>query len=391
MAYWSAFFVVMLVGFVLEIARGRRFRRWLLISVLSVVFMGAPILIDFYAQTYDTEVWSGRVTSVDHKEEWDEYHPESTSCRTDSDGDRVCTTRKAYWEHHYAENYIYTSDGGRIEVDNPYSGGRSFNDSYPNTDGELEEFFPIGMPSASVHSYENRVNASYSLFKNKNIDLKLYPDLPDYPDSVYGYTDIPRIVGDIPNKKAATAYLNEVNSELNKQVEDPERPGKTKAWKEVNLIFVNVGADKPREYGLALQDKWQNGNKNDFVVSFSMDSSGRVQWAYAFSWSEVDILKLEVQDLVMGVGQVADFVDVIDPVADKVAELFVRKSFSDFDYLQIDPSGAVLTVVWILEVALMILHAYLVFKRKKIKPDKPKKKGGGIRRNRTSVTVTVEG
>ncbi|MBB6734556.1 hypothetical protein [Cohnella zeiphila] len=364
MAHWIAFFAVLLAGFFIEILRGRRFRRWLFVSFVAAVFLAGTVLADYYWQTYDTEVWSGTVSSVDHKEEWDEYHPETTTCTKDSSGEESCTTHEAYWEHHDAKNYIYTTDGGEIKVDNPYENGRSFDDDYPNSDAELAQFFPIGSPSASVHHYVNRVKASYSIFKNKDIDLDLYPDLPAYPDVVYGYTDIPRIVGDVPNKQAAEAYLNQANSLLNKQVDDPDNPGKTRSWKEVNLIFVNLGADKPREYGLALQDKWENGNKNDFIVSFSMDSGGRFQWVYAFSWSETDILKLEVQDLMMGMGPVTDFNDVIYPVAGKVADLFVRKQFADFNYLQIDPSGWAVAVIWVLEMGLILIHAWLAFRRK---------------------------
>jgi len=54
------------------------------------------------------------------------------------------------------------------------------------------------------------------------------------------------------------------------------------SWKQVNLIFVNVGADKPIEYGYALQDYWEGGNKNDFIVSFSMNSDGKLNWVYPF-------------------------------------------------------------------------------------------------------------
>jgi hypothetical protein len=62
---------------------------------------------------------------------------------------------------------------------------------------------------------------------------------------------------------------------------------------------LSIWEDKPMEYGFALQDKWQNGNKNDFTVSFSEKSDGTMNWAYAFSVSEIDILKLEVQDYLL--------------------------------------------------------------------------------------------
>lgn len=317
--------------------------------LLSVLLVG----IDYLVKTTDIEVWSGRVIGWEHVEEWDEWHPPVTTCTTDSKGRQSCTTRPGYYEHHYAENYIKTTDNGKFKV-NRAPDGTKFNDKYPNTTDELKKYWPYGTPSASTHTYQNKVQASYSIYKHENINIKNYPDLPDYPKDVHDYIHIDRILGDVPNKKAALKALAEANSELNKFIPDPEKEGKMKSWKEVNLIFVNVGLNKPIEYGYALQDKWEGGNKNDFVISFSLDENNNILWVYPFSWSEVEILKIEIRDWLLDQKQITDFVPVVNKVSQMVADKFERKEFADFNYLQIEVSSWVNITIVIFHIIIAI-------------------------------------
>jgi hypothetical protein len=365
MIYWGSFFFVLIVGFILEyFVFNRKWLRFAAISAIALLMLGIVVGIDFYARTADTEVWSGRIVDAQHKEEYDEWHPESCTTSTDDKGRTTRSCTPGYWEHHDAENHIKTTDNGWFSVSRSMDGEVRFNDSFPNRTAELAKFFPEGTPSASTHTYVNKVQASYSIFKNKGIDPKDYPGLPKYPENVENYVSVPRFVGDIPDKDAIIDKLDEWNAELNKPVPDPDKPGKTKPWKEVNLIFVNVGEDKPREYGLALQDSWQNGNKNDFTVSFSLNKDGTVAWAYAFSWSEVDILKLEVQDILMGSGKITDFAPIVDKVANLVSEKFVRKQFADFNYIQIELSGVSTGILWIMQFLLLAVHGVLAYQEK---------------------------
>jgi len=196
--------------------------------------------------------------------------------------------------------------------------------------------------------------------KHKQIDVKQYPDLPEYPKEVHDYFYIDRILGNVPNKQNALIDLNKWNTELNKDISDPDKPGKTKSWKQVNLIFVNVGENKPQEYGFALQDKWEGGNKNDFVVSFSMNNDGKLNWVYPFSWSESEELKLDVIDYMMNQKQIKDFIPVVDQVSKKVADKFVRKQFADFSYLQIDISNVATVFIWVFNIGILVGYvAYL--------------------------------
>ena len=309
--YLIPILILFLVSIIIEYNTDKKYICTIVVTVIATIVTLIIVGVNISSQTMDTEIWSGKITKVEHKEEFDEWHEPTTETYTDSNGNIQTRIIDGYWEHHYAENYITTSDNGRMSVNGSIDGKVKFDDKYPNSNEELEQHYKVGTPTASEHTYENKVQASYSIYKNKDIDLEKFKDLPEYP-SAKNYFEIDRMIGEVPNKTKALERLNFWNTELNKQIPDPEREGKTRSWKQVNLIFVNVGQDKPEEYGFALQDKWEGGNKNDFIISFSMDKQGNVNWVYPFSWSEVEGLKLEVRDYIMSQKQIKDFAPIVN-------------------------------------------------------------------------------
>jgi hypothetical protein len=339
-------FVILMVGLLVwEIIRhGKTWVFSLIMLGIGLVLYSIIIAIDYSVQTTDTEVWSGTVTGWEHIEEWDEWIPPVTTCTSDAKGNQTCTTTPGYWEHHYAENYIETSDNGSVYVDT-LPDGREMDDSYPNDTDELKKYWKEGTPTASTHSYKNKVQASYSVFKHEDIDLEDFPNLPNYPDKVRQDLYIDRFVGSVPNKEEINDLLSEWNAKLGHS-------------KQVNIIFVNVGANKSMEHGFALQDKWEGGNKNDFVVTFSMDTSGNIDWVYPFSWSEVETLKLNIKDYMMTYGKVDDFKPIINEVAKMIEKDFVRKEFADFEYLHIDVSATAKVFLWIVTFVLIGLRGF---------------------------------
>lgn len=318
------------------------------VIVLAVVYLlfVATYAIDFMAQTTDEEIWSGKVVDWRHKEEWDEWIPPHTTCHKTNHG-QSCTTTPGHWKHHDAENKIKTTDDGWILV-NRLPNGKVMDDRYPNTTEELKQYWKPGDPTASVHYYTNKVKASYSLFKHKDIDLDDYPNLPSYPNKVDKNLDINRIVGTVPNKEEASRKLSEVNTYLNEQIPDPNHKGQKISRKQVNIVFVNLGDVSDINYGFALQDKWQNGHKNDYIITLSMKKDGTVNWVYPFTWSEVDELNLEVKDYITNQKKITDFTTVVEGVGKLVDEKFERKQFKDFNYLHVELSTVAQVILWLI-------------------------------------------
>jgi hypothetical protein len=351
--------VVILIGLAFTFEyfnKGHKWLRSIATSVAVLLLAFIVVWVDQGVQTTDKEVWSGTVVDWSHDEEYDEWHDPVTSCTTNDKGIQSCSTTPGYWEHHDAQNHIKTSDDGWFSVSRSPDRTIQFTDSWPNTVSEIQAFWPPGTPSASVHTYENKVQASYSIYRVDGVNEKEYPDLPEYPVMIYEQINIDRILGIVPNKYDANKRLAEVNSELNKFIPDPDKPGKSRSWKQVNIIFVNVGENKTDDYGYALQNSWKNGNKNDFVVSFSMNSDGKLNWVHAFSWSEVEILKMEVRDKLMSLGTITDFVPVVNTVREMVADKFERKEFADFNYIKIETSTAAIIIIWIIAIIAFIIQ-----------------------------------
>jgi hypothetical protein len=365
MTVWLLPILILISGFFL-ISIFTRFKFPLVLINLGIV-VGSSLLIlitmaiSIYSQTSDKEVWSGYVVDWDHNEEWEEWVPPQTTCTTDSKGNQSCTTTPGYWIHHYAENYIKTTDDGWVSVSR-FPDGKKMDDSYPNDVKPLKEVWKKGSPTASTHRYENKVQASYSVFKNEGIDLEDFKGLPEYPIKVRDYFHVDRMVGDFPNKKEANKKLEQWNSDLNVMIDDPDNKGKKRSYKQVNIIFVNVGSGKSEEYGMALQDSWENGNKNDFVISMSMEKDGTVNWVYPFSWSESENLKLEVKDYIVNQKKIEDFSPIVDETSKMIEEQYVRKEFEDFSYLHVDVGIVAQIIIWLITLAALILFGLFTYK-----------------------------
>ena len=336
-------------------------------AALAMAVNAIAIGIDTKTQTTAIETWSGTVTCVFHKEEWDEWHPPEERTRQvpdgeDEDGNTKYKTEKytvpGYWEHYNAFNSIETSDGGSFLI-SKLPDGMYADDYYVNTDEELAAYYPIGSPSASIHTFENRVQTSYSVFRTNNVDETQYRGLPEYITTTQNYIDVNRFIGFNSNGEA-NKLLSVKNSLLNEYIPDPEKEGKMRSWKQVNLVFVNLGIDKTPDWGFALENYWQRGAKNDFIVALSTDNQGKVLWCYPISWSESELCKVEVRNHVTGMILAGedDYLQMVEKVSDIVADQFVRKQFADFSYIKVNLSTkavvtvsiifAVLLVIWVL-------------------------------------------
>ena len=353
--------VLIAIATFLKIKRNINIGILAMISMIILFINGFIIFVDYKSRTDCEEVWSGKITSVEHNEEWDEYHPawDEEITTTDKKGKKHTKTihHPAYTEHHNATNYITTSDEGSKEVTETLD-GKPFTDSFVNSNTELEEYYPIGMPTASVHIYENKVQASYSVYKHQSVNLDEYPDLPDYPKTVKNYT-IDRIIGNVPDKDDCLKLLNKYNSELNDTGNPNNLDGK-KSYKQINIIFVNLG-DVTDDYGFALQDYWQGGNKNDFVVAFGSNND-KITWCYPFSWSDSEMVKIQVKDYMMQHTNLNEFKETIGNISDLLENGYERKQFADFNYLEIEVSTAAKIIMFIFTVIGIIV----MFKSKDI-------------------------
>ena len=304
--------------------------------LLIVVGYSVVLAVDYSIRTSDTEIWSGQITNVYHKEEWDEWIPPRTETYTTTSNGRTVTRTRIIpgrWVHHYAKNSITTTDNGTISVDITPTGER-LTDDYVNSTEELALHFPIGSPTASFHQYTNKIKASNSVFKRKEIDIEDYPDLPEYPSSINKYQSVNRLIG--INDVLKSRYLDKINANLN-NTNNPNNKEQIKGYKQVNLILVDF-KDKDSNYGYALQNYWQNGAKNDVVVCFGTNNN-KPTWSYVFSWSQAETMKTNIEELIMSTDNInKEYNNTLDDISKLIEEKYERREFEEFDYIQIEVS-----------------------------------------------------
>ncbi len=293
-------------------------------------------------QTSDTEFWTGYIVKTSYDEPWNEMVTRTESYevwvgtgKSKRKETRTRTVKEVV--HHPAKWWITDNNGQDITIShgefeklcskfnsrkfvplhrNFHSiNGNRYEGHWPGDDATLEVV-------TTTHSYSNRVLVSESVFKFQTVDKhdKESYGLFDYP-KVVGYHQ-PCILG--YSDPQAERKLSLLNAKL----------GKSKQIR----VWILVFRDQPLEAAIAQMNYWQGGNKNELVLTIGVDSGNVVTWAYVFSWTEKETLKLTVRDTILeqeGKGlQLSEIVDRMEPQVQKEWE---RKHFKDFNYLSVEP------------------------------------------------------
>lgn len=315
-------------------------------------------------QTADTEYWGGWVTQAAYFEEWDEEVPcRHAKYRTETyiDSDGNLQTRQVFdgWQHPYDVDdhppywEVVDSNGITISVSQRHYrklvaqfGNEKFVDLgrfYHSIDGDEYVSEWQGQdatlePVTTTHTYENRVQASRSIFNFTPVDkeTKQLYGLYDYP-KITGYYDCASILGVGGfHHTEADKLLSFWNAKL----------GSRKQVRMYILLFT----DQPREAGLEQENLWKGGNKNEFIVAIGINKAWKVQWAHVISWTEVEELKVDTRKFVESQPGQLDLLPVVSWMVNAVDQNFARKHFSDFSYLTVEPPMWAVILTFILTI-----------------------------------------
>ena len=316
------------------------------------------------SQTSDTEFWGGHITHSAYYEAWNEKvscrhpipcsHPKYT---TDEKGRRVRDGNQHWNDGHYHafdvddhDPYweIYSSLGGDYTISQAefesYAvrwKNRAFeelNRTFHTKDGNMYKAVWDQKPETiqavtASHTYENRIQASKSVFNFQIVDPKDF-GLFEYP-AISGLYQ-PAVLGDgIPVE--ACRKLDYLNATLG-------------APKQVR-IYVLLFRGKPMQAAMDQESYWKGGNKNEFVTAIGLGKENDVQWCHVFSWTEVDILKVEARNFIMG-QKTLDLGAYAEWLGPAIREKWVRKPFKDFSYLTVDPPMS--AVIWTFIVTFLV-------------------------------------
>ncbi len=175
----------------------------------------------------------------------------------------------------------------------------------------------------SEETYENRIQASHSIFNYEDInpDSAKSMGLYDYPsednnhiNSLLGY--------DLYDKDYLNQYLGNYNGYL----------GNTKQVKVWFLIFKN----KPISKAFQQESYWKRGNKNEVVICIGTDKNNNIKWSHTFTWTRKESVKIDIRDIIANAKSLHEMKAIIDGSMFVIQRDFKRREFHEFDYLEIE-------------------------------------------------------
>ena len=340
------------------------------VSLFLAIIFNLIAVLTIHNKTTDIETWSGRITSVEHwpewVERWEEMHTESYPCGTDSNGNTTYCTRIYYtteydrhrekWQANLNfgalnEQYEITYDfylqvkkelGGTIITD----GIQPFHHNGTFYNGDNNRYVTINStgylhPVNIKRSFNNKVKATPNLFQflkvPTNIVVYGYPQNADWNQS-------DRLLG-TANVLIDLLPFDQLNSRLGPN-------------KRVNVIMVGMG-NKDSVYGQYQQAKWIGGKKNDLVITFGGGSKTEpAKWAYVFGWTEQDIVKRNIETLLL-TNPINN--SLLPKIEQEIQKNYIIKDWKKFDYIKVSPPGWVYWVYVILTILIQLgLHIWIL-------------------------------
>lgn len=373
MIWYIEFIPILTIAFLLVLWK-EKLAFWELgvLLALPLMIIGIAKYSSVTYQVTDTEYWGGVATQAIYSEPWDEYISKTCSreccCTTDSKGNRSCGTE--YYDCSYVENHpaywrIGNNVGESLDIGSSYFEAlalrwksRRWVDMHRNYYTQRGDAYYSDWdwnrdtfePTVSDHYYENRVQASDSIFKFIDIpeDVARKKGLFAYPP-ITGYSQKVILGGDDTVAESNLQYLNGML-------------GKRKQVK----VFILVYKGKPIQQAEDQKNFWKGGNKNELVIPIGISSDGLVQWCMPFSWapsntheaSEVETLKIELRDHVIQQGKL-DLQELTTWLYPQIEQHWHRKHFKEFSYLTVEPSGRAVVISFIF--VLIVCVGWAVF------------------------------
>jgi hypothetical protein len=328
-----------------------------MVASLVIVYGGKSLTE--YSMCADTEFWSGYVVKAEYFEEWNELHEWDTT-DTDSKGHTTTTHHSEVIYHppvwdvidsngltvivasHEFENlakefkerkFVWMAHGYTIH-------GNAYIANWPKTEETMK-------PVTTSHTYQNRIQCSDSVFKFPKVtkeEKKLW-GLHDYPP-IQGYTQ-KSILG--IDDAVAERKVSLLNAKL----------GRSKQIK----VFICVYKNQPMDAAIKQMNYWEGGNKNELVLNIGIDDENEVTWGYVFSWSEAEVFKVEVRDLITDQKKL-NLGELVDKLYPLVESEWQRKHFKDFNYLQIQMPWYMALVLFFVTVGANIGFVIFVVKQR---------------------------
>jgi hypothetical protein len=319
--FFSILFVPLLVAaIVFFVSRQICWKEVLCIVGVQILVAGASAGICYYSATDDSETWNSRVSKKE-KEYTSCSHSYSCRCRQSCSGSgknrschQVCDT---CYEHSNDWNWaVYTAAGEGFDIDRI--------DRRGSHEPPRWTAVKIGEPTSRVHSYTNYIKAAPdTLFRRDGKYEKYQSLLPQYPQNVYDYHRMNRLILVNGAKTQDPAYWNADLMELN---------AKIGSSRQSNVIVV-LARNLPPDFFYALEQAWLGGKKNDVILVVGTDTAGKAAWVNVMTWELNELFKVKVRDDLLEKGSLERW-DVVNVLEANIVKYHKRKPMADFEYLK---------------------------------------------------------
>ena len=317
---------------------------YLWVMIFGEGTVGALHWFFYDLHTSSTEYLGSIVSDITHEDDWIEL-VEVKETKTDSNG-RTCTVTRVEERYHKEKYYMHTSRGSMMDIDRHFysyvrsvwkrpghdmcwsgrhiKGGVRRGMCFRFSDFNIEERDNPDnwVPVTESGSYTNKVRASNSIFKFEAIGKREAAELGllDYP-AIQMY-DAPCLLSDgIPVPDAVDKLFRKFNA-----VYAPEY--------QMRLYILLFQADKGIGISERQRSYWQGGNKNEFIVCIGMNPDGKIEWARAFSWADVQDKEVDAAQWLM-LHPCIDWQEFHDWLRWHIVG-WKRKEFKDFDYIHVE-------------------------------------------------------
>ena len=324
-----------------------------------VVLIGGSFLLYFLLKltavsiiTSDTEYWGGYITKTTYYEPWNEL-VEVTKTRTDSEGkEETYTTTETEYHH---EKYTYQTNLSGEEITcsrkefeeikhlfGVYPKFRELNRHYYTKDGDAYDYYWGGSDLTmwtitEEHRYKNPMKGSRSLFQLSGEKNNLY----DYPKLVR--KDQRVILG--MKKTLSDQRLRVLNSKLGKEYQ-------------VRVFLLLFPDSCGIRTAIDQRNYWEGGNKNELVICVGIKNDS-VTWCYPFSWCDSPEVETRIKNWYIENPRfsISGLCDFLEPT---IRKYWVRKKFSDFDYINTDILGWEYMIIFLIVLAYIILISHWI-------------------------------
>jgi len=138
--------------------------------------------------------------------------------------------------------------------------------------------------------------------------------------------------------------------------------------KQVHMLLL-VYHNQPIETAKWQERYWKGGNKNEFILAISVgrpaeDTVDFIQWAKVISWTDQRGLKAQLESTIsrMRFENGINYIAVVDTMAVRVKNQFIRKNWHAFDNIKVRPSETAVIVTWILTLFISVgVGCFVVF------------------------------